>query len=145
MSKKFGKKDEKQKTVRKVIGIIAAVLAVAIVAGVLIIYNIYDSGFIQKKTTALETENYKISSAMLTYYYNSTYQNFASSYGSALSSMGLDTTKSLKDQQMSGGDGTWYDYFMSSAKSNAQQVLVLCEAARAEGFELTDEQLDEID
>ena len=145
MSKKLSKKDEKQKTVRKVIGIIAAVLAVAIVAGVLIIYNIYDSGFIQKKTTALETENYKISSAMLTYYYNSTYQNFASSYGSALSSMGLDTTKSLKDQQMSGGDGTWYDYFMSSAKSNAQQVLVLCEAARAEGFELTDEQLDEID
>lgn len=145
MSKKLSKKDDTRKTVRKVIGIIAAVLAVAIVAGVLIIYNIYDSGFVQKRTTALETENYKISSAMLTYYYNSAYQNFVSSYGSAISSLGLDTSKSLKDQKMSGSDGTWYDYFLNNAKNSAQQILVLCEAARADGIKLTDEQKDEID
>ena len=145
MSKKFNKNDGKKSTAKKVIAIIAAVLAVVIVAGVLVIYQVYDSGYIQKHTTALESENYTISSAMLTYYYNSVYQNFVSSYGSTLSSLGLDTTKSLKSQQMSGGNGTWYDYFMNTAQKNAKQLLVLCEAAKADGIELTDDQQAEID
>ena len=67
MSKKFNKNDGKKSTAKKVIAIIAAVLAVVIVAGVLVIYQVYDSGYIQKHTTALESENYTISSAMLTY------------------------------------------------------------------------------
>ncbi len=132
MSKTYYQKNAKKGGVGKILGIIAAVLAVVIVLGTIVVYNVLNSGIIERNTVAIKTENYEISSAMLTYYFNSTYQNFVSSYGDYLSTIGLDTSKSLKEQKTSDGSGTWHDYFLNSAESNAHQLLVLCEAARAD-------------
>ncbi len=132
MSKTYHQKNAKKNSAGKILGIIAAVLAVVIVLGTIIVYNVLNSGIIERNTVAVKTENYEVTSAMLTYYYNSTYQNFVSSYGDYLSTVGLDTTKSLKEQKTSDGSGTWHDYFLNSAETNAQQLLVLCEAAKAD-------------
>ena len=121
--------------VKKVLGIIAAVLVAVIVIGVVSLYSIVDSGFIQRHQVAMETENYKVTTAMMNYYFNTLYQN----YSSSLTSMGLDTSKSLKEQDYISGDMTWFDYMMDLTKSNVEQVLVLCEAAKADGFTLADD------
>lgn len=136
MSKTFKGKDEKGSVVRKVISVIAAVLAVIIVAGTLVVYNVSTSGFIQRKTVAAESDNYEVTGAMMTYLFNSVYQNYVSSASAYLSMIGLDTSKDLKSQTTGDGSSTWYDYFLSSAKASANQMLVLCEAAKAEGFEV---------
>lgn len=120
---------------KKVLGAIAAILVAVIVIGVVSLYSIVDSGFIQRHQVAMETENYKVTTAMMNYYFNTIYQN----YSSSLQSMGLDTSKSLKEQDYISGDMTWFDYLMDMAKSNVEQVLVLCEAAKAEGFTLADD------
>ena len=121
--------------VKKVLGAIAAILVAVIVIGVVSLYSIIDSGFIQRHQVAMETENYKVSTAMMNYYFNTLYQN----YSSSLTSMGLDTSKSLKEQDYISGEMTWFDYFMDLTKSNVEQVLVLCEAAKADGFTLSDD------
>ncbi len=121
--------------VKKILGIVAAVLVAVIVIGVVCVYSIVDSGFIQRHQVAMETENYKVTTAMMNYYFNTIYQN----YSSSLTSMGLDTSKSLKEQDYISGEMTWFDYFMDMTKSNVEQVLVICEAAKADGFELSDD------
>ena len=125
--------NKKKGGAKKALAIVAAILAVVIVGGVVLTYNIIDSGFIQRNQVAVSSENYEVTSAMMTYYFNSLYQNYASSAGSMLQSMGLDTAKSLKDQQYT-KEQTWYDYFMDTAKAQVQNLLVLAEAAKAEGF-----------
>ncbi len=136
MSNTYKGKNEKKSAVRKVLGIIAAVLAILIVAGVLISYNLATSGFVQRSTTAMESENYKLSGASMTYLFNTTYQNYVNQLGDYVSMFGLDTSKDLKSQTTAYGDGTWYDYFLSQAKMSGEQLLVLCEAAKADGFEV---------
>ncbi len=120
---------------KKILGTIAVILVAVIVIGVVSLYSIVDSGFIQRHQVAMETENYKVTTAMMNYYFNTLYQN----YSGSLASMGLDTSKSLKEQDYISGDMTWFDYFMDMTKSNVEQVLVLCEAAKAEGFSLSDD------
>lgn len=147
MSNTYRGNTEKKGTVRKVISVIAAVLAVLIVAGVLISYNIATSGFVQRHTAAVESDNYSVSGAMMTYLFNAGYQNYVSSanaYG-YLSMTGLDTTKDLKSQMTGDGSSTWYDYFLKSASNSAEQMLVLCEAAKADGFTVDglDDEIDE--
>lgn len=144
MSKTFKGKGEKSSVARKVISIIAAVLVIVIVAGTLVAYNIFSGGFIERNTVAAESDNYEVSGAMMTYLFNNMYQNYVSSASSYLSLIGLDTSKDLKSQTTQSG-GTWYDYFLSSATSSANQMLVLCEAAKAEGFEVEglDGEIDE--
>lgn len=127
----------------KIIGIIAAVLCVLLVAGTFAVY--YIPGMVQKNMVAAESENYEVSSPMLAFYFNSAYRNYVSTYSSLLSYTGLDVTKSLKDQKTPEG-GTWFDYFMDQAKSSVKQYLVLCEAAKADDkFDMDDEIAEEVD
>ena len=116
------------------------VIAILVLAAVLFAYKqVIVSGVIDRHTAVVSTENYSVSKSMMTYYFNSMYQNMAS-YGSSL---GLDTSKSLKDQKF--GESTWYDYILSQTTSQVSQLLILREGALAEGFELTDEDYAEID
>lgn len=138
----YGKKKEGK--AKKVISIIAFVLAAVIVLGVVSAYGIYSSGIIQRNTLAAESEHYQVTSAMMTYFFNSTYQTYinggASSY---LQYMGLDTSKPLSEQKYS-EDQTWYDQIMLAAKQQVQETLVLAEGAYALGLKLGDEEKAEI-
>lgn len=129
----MSKKTTKKRSAKSVLSAIAIVLVLVIIVGVVAIYSIADSGFVQRNQVAMKSDNYEVSSAMMNYYFNTLYQ----SYSSSVTSMGLDTAKPLDQQEYTKGT-TWYDYFMDMTKSQVRQLLVLAEAAKAEGFKLDD-------
>ena len=74
------------------------------------------------------------------------YDNFLNQYGSYASYFGIDTSTSLKAQWQDKTNGvTWFDYFATSAKNQVEELLICCEAAKAAGMTLTDEDKAEID
>ena len=59
--------NKKKGGAKKILAIVAAILAVVIVGGVVLTYNIVDSGFIQRNKVAVSSENYEVTSAMMTW------------------------------------------------------------------------------
>lgn len=93
------------------------------------------------KQVMMKSDNFQISGGMMSYLIFSQYANYLNTYGDYLSYTGLDTSKALKDQYTTDADGnsiTWYQYFADAAKDNVENLLVLCENAKANGMELTD-------
>ncbi len=138
-SKSYTKKKEGK--AKKVVTIIAFVLAVVIVLGVLSAYGIYSSGMIQRNTIAAESEHYEVTAAMMTYFFNATYQTYVN--GGFSQYMGLDTSKALSEQKYTDNE-TWFDYIMKATKREVQETLVLAEGAYDLGLELSDEDKAEI-
>lgn len=118
--------------------VMVLLLAVAIFVGVR--QTIVNSGIREKNTVALTVGTHELSNAELNYFYMDAVNNFYSSYGSYAAMFGLDVTKPL-DEQISNEEtgSTWADDFLSSAKSSAQAVYALVDAAKAEGFTLSEE------
>ena len=128
---------------------ISVILIVLLVAGLIFaaFKNTIDSHFLHS-SIPVSTENYELNSAEMSYLFNTQYNYFLNQYGSMISYVGLDLTKSLKSQNytLSGKENyTWYDYFLDAAKSSAQEMLVLCEEAKARGITLNDEDYQSID
>lgn len=95
------------------------------------------------------TENFAFTNAEMAYAIMSNYQNLLYNYqyyGGA-AALGIDTSKSLKDQPCAfiGEGKTWFDYFLESALGTANEVLSLCEAAKAAGFEMPEDVKKSID
>ena len=116
-----------------VIAIVAALIIIALAA-----FNAFSGkGIILRSKTAAESENFKMSGTMMAYAAGSAYQQIFESF----EALGVDTTKSLKEQYLPTGDNSmsWFDYIMESAKGSTDQILSLCEYAKANGIELDDE------
>lgn len=135
MSKKTTKKSENK--AKKVLSTVAIVLTVVIVLGVVGVYSIFSSGVIERNTVAAKTEHFTVSTAMMNYLYQTSYQNLVNNSGSYLEMMGLDTKKPLDEQKYT-GDKTWHDYLVDTTRSQLTEALVLCEAATAAGVKLDD-------
>ena len=131
----------------KIIGIVCAVLAVALVGSTLAYNKMVSSGFFMRQTIAASTENFELDQTHASYFYNSIYSNFMNSYGDMASAyFGLDTSKSLKSQSCAMLEsGTWFDYFMTSAKSDMTNILLFAEEAKARGLELDKDDKKQID
>ena len=148
------KNQEKGKKAKKVIIIVAVVLAFAALIGLTLYNKNEDSGLFWRNKTVMKTDHYKVTNGMLAVFfreaYSTTYTNYINTFGeSMMQYVGLSTDKPLKDQPftMGGEDNeyaTWYDYFLDMAKNNASQYLSLCEAARAAGVKLTEEDKNSI-
>lgn len=136
---------EQQSEKRKsVITTVCIILAAVIVIGLVAYARLADSGVLLRSKTAAKSENYEISGTMMAYLYSSNYQN----YSSYISYLGVDTSKSLKEQPCSyttEANGTWFDYFAAMTKDYAKQLLALCEAAKKNGVELDDSDRAAID
>ncbi len=118
----------------------AVILVVAIVIGVN--QTITSSGIREKNTTALTIGSHELSNAELNYYYIDTVNNFLSQYGSYAAMFGLDTAKPLDEQFIDEEQTTtWADDFLNSAKETAKSVYAVCDAAEAEGFTLSEQDL----
>ena len=106
------------------------------------------------------TENHKITVAMLSYLVYSEYHNFCNYYGGYLplakgeGGTALDTTKPLREQNYSvitdsvtgeKAATTWFQFFAGYARENAEQIMVLCEAATAEGVSLDAAELQQVE
>ena len=117
---------------------IAAIIALAVLA-VCLMGLITSNGVIGRYRRALYTDNFSISQNMFNYIFMSQYSNFVSQNSSYLSSYGLDTTKSLKDQPFGEDGETWYDYFEELAVDQATQLLLYCEEANTRDLELDED------
>ena len=117
----------------KLISIVCVVLAVVLV-GSLVVYNkMSSSGFFMRRNVAAYTETLELNQTHASYFFNQLY----SQYYSMASYIGIDTTKSLKAQTCSLTEsGTWFDYFMTTAKSDMATVLQFAEEAKTLGMEL---------
>lgn len=135
--------DAKRKEKRNSIIITALVIVVAVLVIGLAVYNALDNaGVFLRSSTVLETENFEFDGAMMAYVYSSAYMN----YSSYLSMLGVDPNVSLKRQECPFAEGqSWFDYFISTSKSQATEILALCEAAHEAGITLNDEDLALID
>ena len=134
----------------KKIGVtVLVVLIIAAVVGINVYNYITDTGVFARKTVAVSSDNYELTTAQMSYYFYSQYQNTAAmyqQYGLNLSQMGLDQNKSLKAQSCTfSSNQTWFDYFMSLAVDAAEQQLALCEAAKDAGLKLDDADYADID
>ena len=121
-----------------------------IVAAVVLLYN---SGIFQRKAVALTVDGKDFTSAEVDYFYHAALNSATSS--SYSSYMGVDTSKSLKDQTMNSmaklllqvdteGDITWDQYLKDTAKKNLTQIYLLSEKAKAEGMTFDEHMQEEM-
>lgn len=135
----------KTKKSGKDLGIKIFLIAVAVlIIGVLAFNLIANTGILMRIGTPMSSANYKITGAMMNYFYGTTYQSVLNSMGEYASYF-VDTNKSLKKQTYMDGTQTWHDYILSSTVSQCNEMLVLAEAARAAGMSLTEEDIKTLD
>ena len=138
MTEKQLLEQKESKKLRLYTGLFAAAIAVMIV--VVIASRVISSGFIPRSTTALTVGGTKVSAAELNHYYIDSVNNFLDQAGDYVSLFGLDTTKALDDQFYNEAEGdTWADYFLDGATTTAQNMYAVYNAAKADGFQLSDE------
>lgn len=138
--KNYGRR---RKTNKKKIAIIVAVLLAVVIAvvgtTVILVNNYKTSGAELRKTVSLKSDNYTIDNAKMTFYFKTTCLNYTKNYNKYLSQVGLDTTKSLKNQKCYYDQNkTWYEYFMDTTITQTKQMLQFLEAAKKDGFKLPD-------
>ena len=92
----------------------------------------------------LKTDNFTITVSMMSYYINSIYHKFVDNNADSLEEMGLDTTIALEYQKYS-EEYTWLDFFLFEAADTTKERILLAEAAKSEGYELTKEDKEAID
>ncbi len=144
MTEKQLQEQKETKKLRLYTGLFAAAIAVMIL--VVIVSRVFSSGIIPRSTTALTVGGTKVSAAELNHYYIDSVNNFLSQTGDMVSLFGLDTTKALDDQFYNEAEGdTWADYFLKQATATAQNMYAVYNAAKAEGFTLSEEAKASID
>ena len=113
---------------------------------VVIVSRIFGTGIIPRSTTALTVGESKVSAAELNHYYIDSVNNFLTQAGDMVSMFGLDTTKALDEQFYSEADElTWADYFLDQATASAQNMYAVYNAAKAEGYTLSEDAKASID
>ncbi len=133
---------EKQKKRRKtILTAVCCIGGAAVLAGAGFgIYKLKSGGSLQKQIIA-ETAHYQVNAAMFACYFRQCEDSYLS-YAAGNDSMAVfDETKSLKDQNYK-DDQTWYDMFMDNTMSSVESNLQLCEAAYADGFTLSESDLE---
>ena len=122
------KKAKKEKAIIKTGCILAVIICVCIAA-----WKFYDN-YQEKHGPYITVGDHEIQKAEFDYYYYSSLNSFASTYGSYLSYFGLDTSKPL-DQQQYSDTMTWDDYFQQQAVNQLKNVYALTDEADEKGFE----------
>lgn len=121
---------------------LVVVLVIALLLSCVALTVVSDNGYVLRWTTVAESEHYKVTGTMLSYFFYQNYSYFLNTYGSLASYIGLDTSKSLKDQASPYSDeegATWFDYFMDPALEDIKTMLIYCEEAYNRGIKLDDE------
>jgi len=101
---------------------------------------IYNSALPSKMATGVTIDGEKYTVAQLNYYYSASYMNFYNTYYAYLSyGLFFDPSLSLSTQAYS-VDMTWRDYFIEQAIDNMTEIQILCNAAEAAGYTLSEEE-----
>lgn len=130
-------------TIAFVVVLVALIVAAVFAA---ISRNSNNIGKKERQTVAMTVGQQVLSNADLNYFYVDTINNFYSQNNAFLSLYGLQTGVALKDQYMDEDAGiTWADYFLTSAKQNAQGTYALAAEARESGFEVSETVKQQVD
>lgn len=126
---KAEEKSSRMHVVYGVVGVVIAILAVALL--------VWDSGFFQKRTTAVTIDGEDFTPATVQFYYNSAY-----SYYMSMAQMGyttdFDASLDPKDQVKDEESGeTWHDYFLDQAIESLTQVTMINHSAQEAGYTLS--------
>jgi len=127
---------QKSKT-RKAVHIILAVIVVLLIVALLV----WNSGFFQKRATAVTVGDEAFAVSELSYYYYLTANNTASTarnYAQYGIDIGYDPDVSPATQMYS-EELTYADYFRQTAVESLQQVTLLCAEAEKAGYTLSAE------
>ncbi|MBO5195945.1 MAG: peptidylprolyl isomerase [Clostridia bacterium] len=92
----------------------------------------------------LQSENFSFDLGEATYLFERYFIDFYNNNAQYISFYGIDIEKSLKEQEYT-KDVTWFDYFAEQAETYMNELLVFCEAAKASGKELDENDVAEID
>ena len=121
-------------------------IAIAAMILVVVVSRIFGTGIIPRSTTALTVGESKVSAAELNHYYIDSVNNFLTQAGDYVSLFGLDTTKALDEQFYNEAEEqTWADYFLDQAAASAKNMYAVYNAAKAEGFTMSQESKDSIE
>ena len=126
-------KDEQAKD-RRSNALYIAIAVIFVIVGIVV--TVANSKVIERSADAVTIANETYTAADVSYFYNTIYNSFVSKNSYYLSVYGLDTSKSLKEQDCPVTDGgTWYDYFRDQALSSMTSYSLLAQKAEAEGFD----------
>ena len=140
-------KEEKKGKLKGVLIGIAVAAALLVLAGLTVFNMSQDQGWFRGNEVVMSTENYSVNQGMFSYFFRESYMTVYNTYYSFLGenvSSYIDTSKSLKEQAYGDDGETWYDYILEQTKSTVNEYLLLCEAARAEGVTIGNEERSEI-
>lgn len=143
-AERLAEKKRKNTITAIVVSAVCVVLVAAFVLTLVLINNSVKNGDNLRKETVLATENFSVNGATFTYFLNYEYQNFVNNYADNLESYGLDVSIPLRDQETSDGKN-WFDYMVERAQASLEELMLLCEKAKAEGFELGDKDQKEME
>ncbi len=97
-------------------------------------------------TVVATAGDHTLTVGQLQVHYWLTVQNFLSQYGSYAAYFGLDATQPLDTQVCAMADGmTWQQYFLEQALSSWETYEAVAQAADENGFQLSDENQQELD
>lgn len=148
LAKRLALENDKKKQERRqnLIGILAVICGLAVIAVVYFSAAFYNNGTIMRRRISMESANHQINNCMLSYYVYEEYRDFINLHYEDLDSVyKLDSKKSLKKQDSTLEDGSWYDYFVSRAREDLETLLLYAEAAEDAGLQLDSEDRAAID
>jgi len=126
--------DKRKHTLYAVLAVIAAVAIAALL--------IWDSGLMQKNSTAMTIHGRDYTPGEVSYYYGTIREQ----YSPYLPYMGYDATISDRDQMWDTAAGqSYYDLFMGEAKALMLRTAALVDSARAAGVTLNDDSRQLVD
>ena len=126
-------REEQAKARRSNIMYTVIAIAFVVVAAVVIVAN---SKVIERGAKAVTIGSETYTAADVDYYYYTAYNSFVRQNSSSLSFLGLDTSKSLKDQDCQlMEDSTWHDYFTEQAIKTLTSYSMLAQKAEEAGFD----------
>jgi len=124
---------------------IAVSISVIVIVLVVFFYMI-NSGFFAAHTVAADAKGHDLSPAMVNYFYRGAYSQMASEVGEELMGYMLDTSLPLDEQECAlDGYTTWSDYFMANGLQTASNYYSICDEAKANGYELSEDYVEYID
>ena len=125
-------KDRRKHVLYGIAGAVVAVLAIALL--------VWDSGFFQKRSTAVTIDGENFGPAVVQYYYQTAWNN--AYYGSVMGDeeyASFDYNADPAGQIYNEETGqTWRDFLLDKAIDDLTQVTALVHAAQAEGYTLTE-------
>lgn len=129
-----------------IIVVVVAVLAVCITTA------LFSNGVIGRWSMAMRTDEFKVNQNMMAYFFRTNYINtlnnmsqYVQEDSDLFTSMGIDVTKSLKEQISFDGKTSWYDYLLNTTKTQVKNLLIYASAAKDAGVKLEDEDQAQID